>query len=287
MPTLKRFAQHWLRCEATLGTIVNSARLTPADIVLEIGGGTGNLTRRLLPLVKGLVVVEIDRRLCQKLPQQFPDPKFHLVEGDILKISFTDLPLRPNKVVANIPYNITGPILEKLLGTIAQPQQVWQTIVLLVQKEIALRLTAQPHDKHKAYGALSVKVQYLADCEYICTVPPTAFYPAPQVDSAVVRLTPRPPQPPAQHPRLLQQIVHLGFSQRRKMLHNNLASLVQRDILTGILRSLGINPQVRAEELSLQEWIALSDRLHEQSGTLPSISHNNLANTEQGPQNST
>jgi 16S rRNA (adenine1518-N6/adenine1519-N6)-dimethyltransferase len=263
MTPLKRFGQHWLRCEQTLDTIVRTAQLSPSDVVLEIGAGTGNLTAKLLPLVKGLVVVEIDRQLCAKLRRKFAGVEhLHLIEGDILRTDLTDssaLPYLPHKVVANIPYNITGLILEKLLGTIACPTRQWQTIVLLVQKEVGDRLTAKPQDKHKAYGALSVRAQYLAECEYICEVPPRAFYPPPQVTSAVVRLTPRPPLHPACDPRWFQQLLSLGFSNRRKMLYNNLDCVIERSHLSQILQSLGINPQARAEELSVAQWVALAN----------------------------
>ena len=260
MPPRKRFGQHWLHCDQTLDTIVQTAQLSPSDVVLEIGPGTGNLTARLLPRVQSLVIVEIDRHLCAKLRQKFSSARhLHLIEGDILHTDLTSFAVVPHKVVANIPYNITGLILEKLLGTIARPVSQWQTIVLLVQQEIAERLTAQPHHKHKAYGALSVRAQYLAECEYICDVPARAFYPSPQVTSAVVRLSPRPPTQPAHDPQWLHQLISLGFSNRRKMLYNNLDCVIERSQLSQILRNLGINPQARAEELSVAQWVELAN----------------------------
>jgi len=260
MPPLKRFGQHWLRCDQTLDTIVQSAQLCASDVVLEIGPGTGNLTARLLPLVQSLVIVEIDHHLCAKLRHKFSSAgHLHLIEGDVLQTDLSGLGVVPHKVVANIPYNITGLILEKLLGTIARPTSQWQTIVLLVQKEIGDRLTATPQDKHKVYGALSVRAQYLAQCEYICDVPARAFYPSPQVTSAVVRLTPRPPVQPAHDPQWLHQLVSLGFSNRRKMLYNNLDPVIERSQLSQILRNLGINPQARAEELSVAQWVELAN----------------------------
>jgi len=210
--------------------------------------------------VQSLVIVEIDRHLCAKLRQKFASAgHLHLIEGDILHTDLTALAVTPRKVVANIPYNITGLILEKLLGTIARPTTQWQTIVLLVQKEIGDRLTAKPHDPHKAYGALSVRAQYLAECEYICDVPARAFYPSPQVTSAVVRLSPRPPVQPAHDPQWLQQLISLGFSNRRKMLYNNLDSVIERSQLSQILQDLGINPQARAEALSVAQWVELAN----------------------------
>lgn len=264
----KRFAQHWLRSEKALHQIVKAAELSPSDRVLEIGPGTGILTRQLLPGVQAAIAVEIDRDLCQKLRKKFASAEnFWLIEGDILTLDVeAHLAEAPplfqqlDKVVANIPYNITGPILEKLLGTIAQPApRTYETIVLLVQKEVAERLCAEPGSK--SYGALSVRVQYLATCEYISTVPAKAFYPAPKVDSAVVRLRPKTVEPAAENPRQLETLVKVGFSSKRKMLRNNLKAIADRDRLTQFLEQLEINPQVRAEDLSVSQWVALSNQL--------------------------
>lgn len=264
----KQFGQHWLQSEAALRKIVEAAALRAQDRVLEIGPGKGALTRFLLPLVRAVVAVEIDRDLCHFLVQKFGSAEnFLLLSGDILSLDLAaalgDFPpfRAPNKVVANIPYNITGPILEQLLGSIRQPHApAFEQIVLLLQKEVAARLVAPAGSK--TYGALSVRVQYLADCEMIATVPAKAFYPPPQVDSAVVRLSPRPPQPAADHPQRLDTLVKLGFATRRKMLRNNLKSIVERDRLTQILEQLEIDPQARAEDLRVAEWVALSNQLN-------------------------
>ncbi|MEH2326415.1 MAG: 16S rRNA (adenine(1518)-N(6)/adenine(1519)-N(6))-dimethyltransferase RsmA [Nostoc sp.] len=269
----KVFAQHWLKSEKALDAIIEAAeciesdRSPLGDRVLEIGPGTGILTRRLLPLVQSLVAVEIDRDLCQLLSKQLGKTEtFLLLQGDFLTL---DLPSyleafpnfqKPNKVVANIPYNITGPIIEKLLGTIANPNpEQFDSIVLLVQKEVAERLYAKPGSK--TFGALSVRVQYLADCELICTVPAAAFHPPPKVDSAVVRLRPRKIEIPALNPRQLENLLKLGFSAKRKMLRNNLQSVIERDRLTHLLEQLKINPQARAEDLGVQQWVILANKL--------------------------
>lgn len=263
----KRFAQHWLQSQKVLNQIIRAAELTESDRVLEIGPGTGILTRRLLPLVQSVIAVEIDRDLCTLLNKQLRAAEnFLLLQGDILTLDIeaqlAEAPKfqKPNKVVANIPYNITGPILEKLLGTIAAPTQpAFELIVLLVQKEVAQRLNAKPGSK--AFGALSVRVQYLANCELICHVPAQAFQPPPEVDSAVVRLRPRLWQPPADDPRKLEILIKLGFASRRKMLRNNLKSIAERSRLTQLLQLLKINPSARAEDLSVAEWVALSNQL--------------------------
>lgn len=271
----KQFGQHWLRSEKVLNKIVEAAQLSnrdcstssASDRVLEIGPGTGILTRKLLPLAQSVLAVEIDRDLSKLLVKQLGNVEnFLLLQADFLSVdletTLKDFPKfqNCNKVVANIPYNITGPILEKLLGTIAEPaKQPFDLIVLLVQKEVAERLYAKPHSK--AYGALSVKVQYLADCELICHVPAGAFYPPPKVDSAVVRLRPRKFEPAAIEPKHLNHLVKLGFAEKRKMLRNNLKSVLERDRLNQILEELQINPQARAEDLSTSEWVNLSNIL--------------------------
>lgn len=263
----KQFAQHWLRSDKALDSIATAANLQKGDRILEIGPGTGILTQRLLPEVQSVAAVEIDRDLCELLVKKFRSvDNFLLLQGDFLTldleaqlISFPNFQ-HLNKVVANIPYNITGPILEKLLGRISQPAaEPYDLIVLLVQKEVAERLYAKPSSR--AFGALSVRVQYLAECELICDVPAKAFSPPPKVDSAVVRLRPRPIDVPATDPKRLETLVKLGFSSKRKMLRNNLKSVVDSDRLTQLLEQLDVNPQARAEDLSVQQWVALSNIL--------------------------
>ena len=264
----KQFGQHWLRDEDILDRIIIAAALKDRDRVLEIGPGTGNLTSRLLSQVSALVSVEIDRDLCKKLVQKYGDrDNFLLVQEDFLQSNLDsllqDFPKfqHPNKVVANIPYNITGPIIQKLLGKIPSPApQQYESIVLLVQKEVGERLIAVPGSK--AYAALSIRVQYLADCEIICNVPARSFYPPPKVDSVVVRLRPRSIEHPANNPRQLETLIKLGFASRRKMLRNNLKSVIDTDDFNQLLEKLNFNLQCRAEDLSLENWITLSNNIN-------------------------
>lgn len=268
----KQFAQHWLRSEKALNQIVKAADLQPCDRLLEIGPGTGVLTRRLLAAVESVVAVEIDRDLCQRLVKSLGQHEnFLLLQGDILSLNLHQYLAafpkfqHPNKVVANIPYNITGPILQTLLGTIAQPvNPAFELMVLLVQKEVAQRLCAKPGNKE--FGALSVRVQYLADCDWICDVPAKAFSPPPKVDSAVVRLHPRLIAPSADHPQQLETLVKLGFASKRKMLRNNLKSVSDRDKINQLLEQVDSHPQARAEDLSVSQWVALANRLNETAG---------------------
>jgi 16S rRNA (adenine1518-N6/adenine1519-N6)-dimethyltransferase len=274
----KQFGQHWLRSEKALAKIVAAAELTrctedgagehkKGDRVLEIGPGQGVLTRPLLEQAESVLAVEIDRDLCDRLAQKLGQREnFLLLQGDFLSMDLDHLlqPFptfqNPNKVVANIPYNITGPILEKLLGTIGQPNSnPYELIVLLVQREVALRLKAKAGSTH--FGALSVRVQYLADCELICDVPATAFQPPPKVDSAVVRLRPRAIANPAFNPAQLETLLKIGFSSKRKMLHNNLQPMIERQQLHSMLEEIGSHPQARAEELSVEQWVNLSNRV--------------------------
>ncbi len=267
----RALAQHWLKSEQALDSIVEAADCQENDRVLEIGPGTGILTRRLLPVVGGLVAVEIDRDLCKLLVKQLGERQnFLLLQGDFLEMDFPSLLnsfsafKNLNKVVANIPYNITGPIIERLLGTISNPNlHPYESIVLLIQKEVADRIVASSGSRN--FGALTVRISYLAKCEYICTVPAKAFHPAPKVDSAVVRLTPRPLEITADDPKYLETLVKLGFSAKRKMLRNNLQTVIERDRMTQILEQLDINPQSRGEDLSVEQWVRLSNQLKELS----------------------
>ena len=262
---LKRFGQHWLKSERILDKIIAAAEIKKSDRILEIGPGTGILTSRLLSKSEAVTSVEIDYNLSKKLVQKFGDlDNFLLLQGDFIKLELSELLEQfpkfqnHNKVVANIPYNITGLILEKLFGTIEKPiVNNYESIVLLIQKEVGDRLVAKPSTK--AYGALSVRMQYLADCELVCDVPAKAFSPPPKVDSVVVKLYPKIIDYPANNPQFLGTLIKLGFSSRRKMLRNNLKSLISVEELTPLLEKLDLNPQSRAENLSVRDWINLSN----------------------------
>lgn len=261
----KYFAQHWLKSQKVLQEIVSAGQLKDGDRLLEIGAGTGILTEVLLPHVDKLLAIEIDRQLCKILVKKFGEKNnFLLLEGDFLELNLPEILSQfpnfenYNKVVANIPYHITGEIIKRLLGTISKPNlKPLDSIVLLIQKEVGDRLIAKENTKE--FGALSLKVQYLADCEIICQVPSKAFYPPPKVDSVVIRLSPRENPQKADNPNQLETLIKLGFASRRKMLKNNLKSLIPEEKLTELLTQIEINPQARAENLSLEKWITLSN----------------------------
>ena len=170
-----------------------------------------------------------------------------------------EIPPNIETIVGNIPYNITSPILHKVLGSPHQPMTQYRCIVLLVQKELAERLQARPNTK--AYGAMSIRTQYLAECEMLRAVPRSSFTPAPKVDSAIIRLRPRPYPLVPQDAKWFGQIVQQGFSTRRKTLANTVQSLVDKSEVVRCLTAQGLDPAVRAENLSLDQWIALSDQL--------------------------
>jgi 16S rRNA (adenine1518-N6/adenine1519-N6)-dimethyltransferase len=265
--TKKQFGQHWLRNDRILDQIMAAAAVGDQERVLEIGPGMGVLTTRLIKAAQSVTAVEIDRDLCAHLVKKMGKyENFLLLQNDFLTIDL-DQQLaawpsfqQPTKVVANIPYNITGPILEKLLGNISQPAaRPFTSITILVQKEVAARLTAKPGNK--AFGALTIRVQYLADCVLVCPVLARDFSPPPKVDSAVIQLIPRLSPMTAKEPAWLDTLVRLGFSSKRKMLRNNLQTVIGRDQLGEILVSLGASDADRAEDLSVNQWVELSNLL--------------------------
>jgi 16S rRNA (adenine1518-N6/adenine1519-N6)-dimethyltransferase len=265
----KSLGQHFLADEGYLARIVETAELTPADAVLEIGPGQGGLTRHLAAQAGRVVAVELDDRLIEPLRRQFSAaPQVAIIHGDILEIdpaallAETGAPIshspRSNgyKVVANIPYYITGPILRHLLEAACPPKLT----VLLVQKEVAERICAAPGDM----SLLAVSVQFYAAPRLICTVPAGAFRPRPKVESAVLRLdtlsAPAAPDLPAS---LFFQVARAGFGQKRKQLHNSLAAGLHlpKPAIDDALRRAGVTPSQRPEDLTLEQWAALTRTL--------------------------
>ncbi len=270
----KRFGQHWLTDASVLDRIVAAAEIAPGERVLEVGPGRGALTERLLatPLAT-LLAVELDRDLVAGLRQRFGhEPRLLLLEGDALT-----LPLAPpegpapQKVVANIPYNITGPLLERLVGRLDRPVlPPYQRLVLLVQQEVGERIRAAPGSS--AYSALSVRLQLLARCSAICAVPPRCFSPPPRVMSEVILLEPLPPEQllPPQRARQVEALLRRCFAARRKMLRNSLAGLLPDDQLAELAAAAGVELSQRPQELAPQRWLALAAAL-EQRAQVPVV----------------
>ena len=254
----KRFGQHWLKDAAVLNQIIEAAELSASDIVLEVGPGRGALTQRLLnqPLLR-LEAIELDRDLVQGLQQQFgADPRFHLQQGDALVVQLPEA----NKVVANIPYNITGPLLQALLGRLDQPApHRFQSLVLLLQKEVAQRITAAAGDSN--FSALSVRMQLQCNCYSICEVPPRCFEPPPKVMSEVICLKPLATLLDAQIAKIVEQLLTAAFGARRKMIRNTLAAFAEGETFQNWLEQARVSPEQRPQEISPDKWVALASSL--------------------------
>ncbi|RJX23002.1 MAG: 16S rRNA (adenine(1518)-N(6)/adenine(1519)-N(6))-dimethyltransferase RsmA [Ammonifex sp.] len=266
----KRLGQHFLVNPGIINKIVAVANLTAADTVLEIGPGVGTLTLRLAEDAGKVVAVEVDRVLAALLGGLFSaHPHVVVVEGDALKVDPDYLVTSaggalPYKVVANLPYYITTPLLTRFL----EGDFKVSVLVLMVQKEVALRLVARPGTKE--YGSLSVLVAYKTEPELVTVVSRGSFSPVPAVDSAVVRLAVRTKPPVAVvNERLFFRVVRAAFGQRRKTLLNALAGAnlgVSRDAWKSILTEAGIDPERRGETLSLEEFALITGSLAGMSG---------------------
>ena len=264
----KRFGQHWLKDQRVLDQIVNAAQLNSGDCVLEVGPGKGALTERLIASqARFIQAIELDRDLIVGLKKRFSHQnKFSLREGDVLSV-----PLEPenglniNKVVANIPYNITGPLLKRFIGELGKaPENVFGTLVLLMQKEVAERIVAQPGNTN--FSALSVRIQLLAKCQNVCDVPSKCFQPAPKVDSKVVLIKPFISSDPDFYEigSLLEKLLQLAFSSRRKKLRNTIGRFVtSNDQIKDFFASRGISLDQRPQEISPSNWFALAKALKE------------------------
>ena len=263
----KRFGQHWLRDQSVLQRIIQAADLHPNDRVLEVGPGRGALTQRLLEAgVSAVHAVELDRDLVAGLRERFGSHQgFSLQQGDVLE---TSLQLadgtQANKVVANIPYNITGPLLDRLLGRLNRPvDPPYQRLVLLLQKEVAQRIRAHPGNSN--FSALSVRMQLLANCHSVCDVPPRCFQPPPKVQSEVISIDPlsREQRLPPELAGRVESLLKQAFHSRRKMLRNTLASIAPADRLKSIADSAGISLEQRPQELPPGSWVALAKSLNQ------------------------
>ncbi len=245
----KRFGQNFLIDNNIIDQIISAIDPRPKQHFLEIGPGSGALTKGLIASGAIIDAVEIDRDLAAFLQQEYGTASnFNLHIGDILKFPIHDLgiKLRGDKlrVVGNLPYNISTPLLFKLFMQI--PQIADMTFML--QHEVALRLTAQPGTKE--YGRLSVMAQYYCDISMHIAVPASAFNPPPKVESNIVRFVPHAqPRMQAQNLEILQNVVTQAFSQRRKTIHNSLKSLLD----ASAWQALNIDPQLRAENLTLEK----------------------------------
>lgn len=260
----KRFGQNFLIDSHVLDKIVNAAGITQEDCVLEIGPGIGTMTQYLAEHAGRVVAVEIDANLLPILADTLKDySNVTVINEDILKVDMNRLVKeynqgRPIKVVANLPYYITTPIIMGLF----ESNVPIENITVMVQKEVADRMQVGPGSKD--YGALSLAVQYYASPYIVANVPPNCFIPRPNVGSAVIRLT-RYQEPPVQvkDTKLMFRLIRASFNQRRKTLQNGLNNSPElsftKEQIAGVLESLGLPPAVRGEALTLEQFAALAN----------------------------
>ena len=249
----KSLGQHFLRDGRMATRIAAAAGELAGRAVLEVGPGRGALTRALLEAEPTEVVaVERDSFLAASLGARFPEhrERLRVIDGDALEIDELLILTRPACVVSNLPYNIAVPLLMKWL----RDPRAYESFTIMVQKEVAARILASP--RTKAYGRLSVMVQWLCHGEPLFNVPPDAFIPRPKVTSSLVRLVPRPEPLAEAEPAMLQAVVAAAFGQRRKMLKSSLRSL---DIPTGgLIDDAGLPATARAEEVDVAGFCALA-----------------------------
>ena len=251
----KRFGQNFLVDENIIADIVGAINPQLGDYMVEIGPGLGALTRPLLKRLKCLHVVEIDRDIIARLESDYPQPSEKLVihAGDALKFDLVTLPF-PLRIVGNLPYNISSP----LLFHFADHADRIADMHFMLQNEVVERMVAEPSTP--AYGRLSVMLQYRFYMEKLLDVPPESFRPAPKVNSAIVRMIPLPADRiEVKNEALFARIVGSAFGQRRKTLRNTLRDFLDESGFA----ALGINPQLRAENLSVAEFAKITSYLDE------------------------
>ncbi len=247
----KSLGQHWLKDRLVLAHIADEAEITKEDTVLEIGPGLGTLTSELLKRAGRVIAVEIDGELAAKLPGQFPGTALEVINQDILSFDLSELPEK-YVVVANVPYYITSKIIQ-LLTTSNNPPR---TIVLLIQKEVAQRIVSKPGDM----SILAISAQVYANVKLGDIVPAELFTPPPKVDSQVVVLTMlEAPKVNNEDTKSFFRVVKAGFSSKRKKLRSSISSglHISKPEAEQLLTEAGINPDDRAEQLSVEDWLRL------------------------------
>jgi len=264
--TKKRLGQNFLVDETVINRIITEAALSSEDIVVEIGAGIGFLTEQLAQKAQKVIAVELDEEAITVL-KKLPYPNIEIIQQDILTVDFSEITNVPVKVVANIPYYITTPILSHLLGEIDQPEwknrELVTEIILMVQYEVAKRLVANEKSSAKEYGLLSILVNYWCETEFICKVPADSFYPPPKVDSALVKLKVR-SEPAIQldNPSIFRQVTQAAFGKRRKTIKNALVmSDFEAEKVNSALEQGNIDPSRRGETLSLEDFKKISEKL--------------------------
>ncbi|RTK97216.1 MAG: 16S rRNA (adenine(1518)-N(6)/adenine(1519)-N(6))-dimethyltransferase RsmA [Neisseriaceae bacterium] len=245
----KRFGQNFLQDQSIIHKIIECINPQRNQNIVEIGPGLAALTKPLIESLDKLTVVELDRDIIEFLKKNFTPEQLTIVEGDALKINFAEF--GDVRVVGNLPYNISTPILFHL----SQFVNV-RNMVFMLQKEVVERICAKPNISD--YGKLSIMLQYKFKCRYLLDVPPESFYPAPKVDSAIVSLTPRTDYDYSQvNEEKLNLVVSKAFNQRRKTISNSLKGLISAEQL----QSLGVDASLRAENIAIDDFIKISELL--------------------------
>ncbi|MBU3105731.1 16S rRNA (adenine(1518)-N(6)/adenine(1519)-N(6))-dimethyltransferase RsmA [Clostridium gasigenes] len=258
----KSLGQNFLIDETVTEDIVLGAEVTEEDLVIEIGPGVGTLTTQLLKKAKRVVAIELDSSLISILQTEIGDnQKLMLIHNDALKVDFNEIigEEKSVKLVANLPYYVTTPIVVKLL----KEGYKFKSLTIMIQKEVAERMNADPGSK--TYGALSLLVQYYCNTSIVRAVPPESFIPRPKVDSIVIRLD-RLEEPKVQldNEKLFFDIIRSSFNMRRKTLWNGLKSIgLDKENLQLAFDNAGIDPKRRGETLSIQEFGKLSNKVNE------------------------
>jgi 16S rRNA (adenine1518-N6/adenine1519-N6)-dimethyltransferase len=258
----KSLGQNFLVDDSVLYDIVDGAEVNDEDFIIEIGPGVGTLTAQLLMKAKRVTAIELDNDLIPILQEELgSNENFNLIHKDALKVDFEELigDEKSVKLVANLPYYVTTPIILKLL----KDGYKFKSLTIMIQKEVAERINAEPDCKE--YGALSVLVQYYCNTSIIRKVPPTCFIPRPKVESIVIKLDRlEEPRVKPKDTKLMFELVRAGFNMRRKTLWNASKTLkVDKEKLEEAFEKSGIDPKRRAETLTLQEFATLSDCIYD------------------------
>ncbi len=266
----KKYGQNFLIDGNIVSNIVKNAGITKEDTVLEIGPGIGTMTQVLCEQAKNVIAVEIDKRLIDVLTFTLRDyDNVTVINSDILKCNIEELCRQYSsngrlKVVANLPYYITTPIIMELLEK--NNNSVIESITVMIQKEVAERLGAEPGNKD--YGAITLSINYYSDANIVMTVPASCFMPRPNVDSAVIRMDiyDKPPVATKDEVKMFK-VIKAAFSQRRKTLVNSVSSStdIAKETILKSLDEMGLSESVRGETLSLEQFAELSDRIIENS----------------------